>query len=58
MTRYLSFSLMLVGLFIATAGCGGSTKPTTIEAPDNYQPSDIDLEMQSEEYEKAMNEMQ
>ena len=56
MTRYTTLSLILLGLFIVSVGCGDG-RPTVVEQPETYQPSEIDQEMESEEYEKAMNEM-
>lgn len=56
MTRFVPLSLILLGLFIASVGCG-EPRSTVIEAPANYQPSDTELEMQTEDYEKAMNEL-
>lgn len=58
MTRYLSLCLMLVGLSIAAVGCGGNTQPTDVTPKAPQEKSDIELEMESAEYEKAMNEMQ
>jgi hypothetical protein len=57
MTRFLALSLMLFGLFIASVGCGGGGEPTVI-TPEAQPKGDIELEMESAEYEKAMNEMQ
>ena len=60
MTRFVSIPLMLFGLFITPVvfgGCG-SNEPVVIEQTETYQPSETDLEMESAEYEKAMNEMQ
>ena len=56
MTRYTPLSLILLFLFIVSVGCGGD-RPTVIENAETYQPSEIDQEMESAEYEKAMNEL-
>ena len=55
MTRYVPLSFILLFLFIASVGCG--ERPTVIENAESYQPSEIDQEMESAEYEKAMNEL-
>lgn len=57
MTRFVSLSLMILGLFIASVGCGGSDKPTMVAPTTPHTPDAIEQEMESDEYEKGMNEL-